>query len=377
MATVRLWQMDNLEAIIEQILARGDLRLTAAERAALEAAPEDHELAQRILGADAFNLGDPARSVMYSRRALAARVTVENQSNLISALARAGQLEEAAELTASPDCLMDPITQASRMSEINASMGRRSDARDWGRRALDLKDAAAPAVSQPRAILHSFDPERPERNIIAFSLFGADNRYLHGALRNAVVARHLYPGWTPRFHVDESVPSETLDALIREGAQVRRVQGLPSHRFGLFWRFLVEEDPAVALYLVRDADSVLNIRERMAVQDWLDSGQPFHVMRDWFSHSELVLAGMWGAHRGNLPGMQQRIVDFVQARANVLNSRAVDQVFLREAAWPLIRGRAKVHDSIFGQGDPFPPGSNLPGNMHVGQNETKRRPRRG
>lgn len=69
---------------------------------------------------------------------------------------------------------------------------------------------------------------------------------------------------------------------------------LPANRYGLFWRFLVEDDRDVDIYVCRDADSVPTIRERVAVQDWLNSGQPFHVMRDFLTHSELVLAGLWG-----------------------------------------------------------------------------------
>mgnify|MGYP006292180853 FL=1 len=45
---------------------------------------------------------------------------------------------------------------------------------------------------------------------------------------------------------------------------------------------------------MRDADSVLNIRERAAVDDWLASGAAFHVMRDHPVHCDLMLAGMGG-----------------------------------------------------------------------------------
>ncbi len=84
-----------------------------------------------------------------------------------------------------------------------------------------------------------------------------------------------------------------------------------SASFGLFWRFLVEDDPDVDFFLVRDADSVMNIKECAAVEDWLASGKAFHVMRDLPIHAELILAGMWGAHRGNIGNMRQRIVDHV------------------------------------------------------------------
>ena len=212
---------------------------------------------------------------------------------------------------------------------------------------------------------------RPERNVIAYSLWGANPRYVEGATRNCIVARHLYPGWTPRFYVDDSVPISARRDLTREGAQLRQVPSMPANRFGLFWRFLAEDDPEVALYLVRDADSVPSIKEAVAVGDWLASGQPFHVMRDFVTHSEIVLAGMWGAHRGNIPHMGKRIMAFAKDREKILNSRVDDQLFLRREVWPWMRGRAFVQDSWFGYGEtaPFDPRFALPGRMHIGQDD--------
>ena len=43
-----------------------------------------------------------------------------------------------------------------------------------------------------------------------------------------------------------------------------QIDDLDAKRFGLFWRFLVEDDPEVDLYLVRDADAVMNVKERWA-----------------------------------------------------------------------------------------------------------------
>jgi hypothetical protein len=105
------------------------------------------------------------------------------------------------------------------------------------------------------------------RNIIAFSLFGANRKYLDGAIRNTVVAAALYPEWTCRFYIDDSVPESVRRILARERAQLRTVNGLPSARLGTFWRFLVADDEEVDRYLIRDCDSCLCLRERVAVED--------------------------------------------------------------------------------------------------------------
>jgi hypothetical protein len=146
---------------------------------------------------------------------------------------------------------------------------------------------------------------------------------------------------------------------------------MPAPQYGLFWRFLVEDDPSVDIYVVRDADSILNLQERWAVGDWLKSGKAFHVMRDNSQHSELMLAGMWGAHRGNIGGMEARIRKFVAAAARVANYTTADQHFLRQEIWPFARDSICIHDSFFNFMSPrrFSEDFRLPSWMHVGQND--------
>ena len=360
-------------SLIRRVLARGDLRLDDAERAQLKALPAPDEAVCKLLAADAFNRRDGAAAVVYAARALELSDTAENQANYISSLRRAGRQRAALAFLDTRATRIEALRKATWMGEIHGVLGELERARHWGRVALELKDRAA----APSAPLRS-SPPRPGLKVLSFSVWGQDRRYHDGALRNAIVAAHLYPGWVPRFHVDASVPEGLCKALMAEGAQVRHMPpSLPAHSHGLFWRFLVEDDPEVAVYAVRDADSVLSVREWAAVRDWLDGPQPFHVMRDWPTHCELMLAGMWGARCGNLPAMGPAIDTYLAQHGHVMGDRARDQKFLAEVIWPHVRGRVQAHDSQFGWGDPFPPGTDLPGSMHVGQNDLARRQARG
>ncbi|MEM7190034.1 MAG: hypothetical protein AAF439_10530, partial [Pseudomonadota bacterium] len=234
------------------------------------------------------------------------------------------------------------------------------------------KDAACEPAPELDPTTRRFDPDTPKRNIISFSLWGADRRYIIGAQNNAIVARYLYPGWTCRFFVDDSVPAQALQSLASQGAQVIKAPvAWPAAQYGLFWRFLVEDDPNIDFYLIRDADSVMNIKERAAVEDWLASGQSFHVMRDLPAHSELILAGMWGAHRGNIGGMARRVQNHIANAKKMMNHRIIDQEFLRQEIWPIVRQDVLVHDDWFDFGDPvrFRDELTLPSRMHIGQND--------
>ncbi len=255
------------------------------------------------------------------------------------------------------------------LSATLGALDRLDEAHEYGTRSLCLKDAIArgPAFDLSRVPVPPFDPADPRRNIIAFSLFGADPRYTEGAILNARAARFIYLGWTCRFYIDDSVPRPVVQALSAEGAQVMSVNGLPSDTYGTLWRFLVANDNEVSRYIIRDADSVVNIRESVAVDEWLQSNRHFHLMRDHYDHSELVLAGMWGGVRGALPALVPAIRAWL-ANARQLPGKTTDQVFLREFLWPTIRQSVLAHDSQFGFGETrdFPSVGRLPPGFWVG-----------
>ena len=220
------------------------------------------------------------------------------------------------------------------------------------------KDPAARSFSLP-----PFKPDQRERNIIAFSLWGTDQRYTHGAIVNATIAPYIYPEWTCRFYCDKSVPQDAIRELQRLGAQVIVCESRgPGH--GLFWRFYVANDPAVDRFICRDCDSRLNVQERVAVDEWIASGKPFHIMRDAVFHTELLLAGMWGGVSGLLPDMQQLTDGYFRAGKH----RWMDQDFLREVVWPLIKDHALCHDSYydFNGSRKFPAHGRRPPWLHVG-----------
>lgn len=209
-----------------------------------------------------------------------------------------------------------------------------------------------------------FNPQDRTKNIISFSLWGNDPVYTHGAIVNAQLAPHVYPGWRCRFYADDSVPFSILAELRRLGAEVQKVDDPQLKDLKPLWRFLVSDDPTVERFVCRDTDSRLNVQESLAVDEWLKSGMSFHIMRDHIFHMEVILAGMWGGVAGVLPNIREMAGIALNYSRNKWN----DQEFLRDVVWPLIRNRSKVHDSLFGflgAGD-FSPQCRLPGQIHVG-----------
>lgn len=292
----------------------------AAYRAVLALSPSSH-LVWYNSGVAACNAGRMAEAATAFRCAgTLAPDHLDTQEYLVATLFHCGRMAEAA-------------------SEACAILTGKAKAAREGRQGVRV--APVPAASQ----------DGRTRRIISFSLWGSASLYTQGALENVRLAAEFYPGWTCRIYHDESVPASVLGELAAAGAELVAMDAGSGPVRGLFWRFLVSDDPTVSHFLCRDADSRLNSRERAAVDAWLASGLPFHVMRDHIMHTELMLAGMWGGRAGILPPMAP-LVD-VAARAE--DGRLRDQRFLGRIVWPLIEGCCLVHDSVHdGHGQPFP-----------------------
>lgn len=360
---LKLGRLDEARAILEQVVAQTPGHLTARHflglalfqsgdrakglgllRATADAAPDNPVFAQNLGGA-LYMAGRHDEAVPWLERVVAAQPgNAMARGALAVALYHAGEVDTA-------------VAHGQRALEI-----------------LDCESLAAHDGTTPGAIsVPPFDRTRPERNVVAFSLWGTTAAYLDGAVENAVAARFIYPEWRCRFYCDDSVPADLRDRLRREGVDIMMRPRETITARGLFWRFEVANDRNIDRFLVRDADSVLSVRERLAVEDWIVSGRPFHLMRDHVTQIELILAGMWGGVAGILPDMRRAALDVTATD----RARLADQRFLRRRIWPLIRGLALTHDPHYRVAEtrPFPPLSDLPPPQHVGRAAAKARHR--
>lgn len=253
------------------------------------------------------------------------------------------------------------------LASSHAATGDLIKAKLFGTMALDEKDRATADRHGTPPLKLKVKPGK-KRQVVAFTLFGSNPRYLRGALQNVLATRDLYPGWTCRFYVDDSVDKRFLDVLVAEGAVVIRDEsGNRDFRHLLTRRFQIADDPTVGRFMVRDCDSVVNPREAAAVAEWIESGLPFHAMRDWWTHTDPMLAGLWGGIAGVFPDMAGRLAGFIGDKPGSTNW---DQYFLRDQVWPAIRDHVLVHDRCYPAYRALPfPTPTPQGREHVGQNE--------
>lgn len=256
------------------------------------------------------------------------------------------------------------------MAKSYYKVKRYNKAGEAGRKSLQLK--AQTVCSAPSKV--TIPDETPEsyvknkRKVISFSLWGTNPRYIHGALRNVLLAPDIYPGWEIWIYLDGSVPAP-LPAILKDlGATIKIKPSNSSVKERLCWRFEVANEENVGRFLVRDIDSVMSVREYLLVQKWLQSGQYFHIIRDWWTHTDLMLAGMWGGVAGILPDIKSKQLNYMPP---LLETANIDQWFLRDCVYNDISNSCLIHDRCFGNDiNPQEIGKETASNnFHIGQDE--------
>jgi hypothetical protein len=136
------------------------------------------------------------------------------------------------------------------------------------------------------------------KKLISFCLWGDNPVYNIGAIRNAEIAKEIYPDWVCRYYIGKSTPANTIEKL-KTFDNVEIVEMVEEGDWtGMFWRFYPASEEGVDVVIVRDCDSRLNLREKEAVLEWLNSDKGFHIMRDHPAHGTEILGGMWGSKKG-------------------------------------------------------------------------------
>ncbi|MBC8284804.1 MAG: hypothetical protein H8E32_13390, partial [Nitrospinae bacterium] len=185
--------------------------------------------------------------------------------------------------------------------------------------------------------------------LITFSLWGSDPKYLKGALKNAELAKSIYPEWKCRFYIAQSVPSSVVCKLEEyDNVEAAQIQKWGDWTFS-YNRFLPLSENGVEVVISRDTDSRLSDREKFAVDEWLNSSKSFHIMRDHPWHfSYPILAGMFGCKAGTIENISRDIDSFEK-----IDWYHSDQSFLKHIIYPRIKESVMIHDEFF-EKTPFP-----------------------
>jgi len=185
-----------------------------------------------------------------------------------------------------------------------------------------------------------------KKNIISYSLWGDKPMYWFGAIKNIELGKKYYPGWICRFYIDRNSRQDLIETIKGDNVEVVLVDPNISNH-GMFWRFSAAVDEDVNIFLSRDCDSRISEREVAAVNEWLSSDKDFHIMRDHPYHAVPILGGMWGCRRGIMRKID--LIDKINkwcSNGRSSYSAGIDQDFLREIVYPLIKDRSMEHSDF-------------------------------
>lgn len=184
------------------------------------------------------------------------------------------------------------------------------------------------------------------KRVISFSLWGNNPTYTIGSIKNADLALHYYPDFECWFYIHkDSVPDEIIEQLvIKPNVKIIFKTGNLNDQKPMTWRFESIDDPEVEINMSRDTDTRILLREKLAADEWIESGKMFHIMRDHPHHMNKqypIMAGMFGTRKiKSVRDWRSRI------NKQKIKDRYDDQRFLNETIYPLIKKDCLIHSSF-------------------------------
>ena len=172
--------------------------------------------------------------------------------------------------------------------------------------------------------------------IISYSLYATYPLYNLGAIEIAQSMSKFYPGWTMRVYCSsDAYAKEHLKKM--PGVEV--VEMGPWHRhIGRSWRFLAASDPQAEYVIFRDADSRFGEAEVNIVNEWIESGKDYHIIRDHHRQRNVILSGMFGMKGGIIKNMKELMDSYKN-----LSGRGGDELFLADVIWPMAKDKCLEH----------------------------------
>lgn len=187
------------------------------------------------------------------------------------------------------------------------------------------------------------------KRVISFSLWGNNPTYTIGAIKNAELALLYYPDFECWFYIHkDSVPSSIIDQLmLKPNVVIIFKTGVLDKPMS--WRFETIDSPEVEINMSRDTDTRILLREKLAVEQWIQSGKTFHIMRDHPHHMNIktpIMGGMFGTKKIKSISSWTNLIENQELKDNGRKYYNKDQDFLNRFIYPEIRNDCFIHSSF-------------------------------
>ena len=199
------------------------------------------------------------------------------------------------------------------------------------------------------------------KKVVSYSVWGTNPIYLEGMRREArrIVVDPFFIEWECWIYYNHTIGEEYRNSItsicperIKWITLENKYQQIRNWNQTIrMWRFLPIDHPEVELMICRDCDSLITEREKITINEWLNSEKQFHIMRDHPGHRNKILAGMWGMRKigenGNRRWIDGKMEQLIIAwTPHIHDNYSFDEKFLEKCIYPLTVENRVIHDEI-------------------------------
>lgn len=133
------------------------------------------------------------------------------------------------------------------------------------------------------------------KKVISYCLFGNKLKYCHGIIEAVISSNIIFLDWEVRVYYSigkQAVPKSVIKIL--KNLNCKLIAFSESNKCkgedieGMMWRFCPLGEDDVECWLSRDADSRSSFREKIMVDEWLNSDKAIHSILDHPCHGNLM-----------------------------------------------------------------------------------------
>lgn len=177
----------------------------------------------------------------------------------------------------------------------------------------------------------------------SFSVYGSDDKYCKGIIKNLECIQTSFPLWEVWIYVGDGVPESVIDNINTFNFTKIIYTGQIGHE-NKAYRFFTIDDPTVDIAIIRDADSRIYERDVECIKDFIQSTKLFHIIRDHPNHHTWkIMGGMWGIKKGLIDNIKSL---FLAWKSTKNLGFFDDQIFLSEIIYPIIKTSVLVQEAF-------------------------------
>ena len=194
--------------------------------------------------------------------------------------------------------------------------------------------------------VYQANEKKNKKRVISFCLWGDERRYKVGLIENIKLSRKYYPEWEIYVYVHQDSLFPELQNEKNINIIIKQDDYRNNAKKCMLWRLEPILDSTVDVFISRDVDTRIQLREVAAVTEWLnDESKILHVMRDHPQHYNKILGGMYGVRTQSFRNYDWK--GLIDTYYRLFGSGENDQHFLEKYLYNMTTKHEKmIHDEI-------------------------------